>query len=80
MLERHLAPGGYLFISHSESLNGFIARSALGGAGRLSAEGRDERRRPIGHGDSEPVQSARRAASSIGIGEFAVADRRTRRS
>jgi chemotaxis protein methyltransferase CheR len=22
MLERHLAPGGYLFISHSESLNG----------------------------------------------------------
>ena len=22
MLERHLAPGGYLFIAHSESLNG----------------------------------------------------------
>jgi chemotaxis protein methyltransferase CheR len=22
LLERHLAPGGYLFISHSESLNG----------------------------------------------------------
>jgi chemotaxis protein methyltransferase CheR len=22
MLERHLAPGGHLFISHSESLNG----------------------------------------------------------
>jgi len=22
MLERHLAPGGFLFISHSESLNG----------------------------------------------------------
>jgi chemotaxis protein methyltransferase CheR len=21
MLERHLAPGGYLFVSHSESLN-----------------------------------------------------------
>jgi chemotaxis protein methyltransferase CheR len=24
MLERHLAPGGYLFISHSESLNGVV--------------------------------------------------------
>jgi chemotaxis protein methyltransferase CheR len=24
MLERHLAPGGYLFISHSESLNGIV--------------------------------------------------------
>jgi hypothetical protein len=22
MLERHLTPGGYLFISHAESLNG----------------------------------------------------------
>jgi chemotaxis protein methyltransferase CheR len=22
MIERHLAPGGYLFIAHSESLNG----------------------------------------------------------
>jgi chemotaxis protein methyltransferase CheR len=22
LLERHLAPGGYLFVSHSESLNG----------------------------------------------------------
>ena len=22
MLERHLAPGGFLFVSHSESLNG----------------------------------------------------------
>ena len=26
MLERHLAPGGYLFISHSESLNGIDHR------------------------------------------------------
>ena len=38
MLERHLAPGGYLFIAHSESLNGIDARPAVGGAGHLSEE------------------------------------------
>ena len=47
LLERHLAPGGYLFISHSESLNGIIAWPALGGAGHLSAARRHEPCRPL---------------------------------
>ena len=40
MLERHLAPGGYLFISHSESLNGMTHGLTLDRAGGLPARSR----------------------------------------
>ena len=83
LLERHLAPGGYLFISHSESLNGIDARPALGRPGRLPAE-----RRMNGWTHSRDRAPRRRSSCRatraervvIGIGEFAVTTGPTRRS
>ena len=72
MLERHLAPGGYLFISHSESLNGVRHGLRVGGAGDLSEEaardrdGRADRARPV------VARGSRRRACVVGIGELAV--------
>ena len=75
MLERHLAPGGYLFISHSESLNGishglqWVAPAVYrrGAVSDLRAQPSAWRRR------------GGRAAWSSGSASSAVSDTRRRR-
>ena len=78
MLERHLAPGGYLFISHSESLNG--VQHGL----RWVAPAIYRRRRAHERGDHRAGRARRlrlRQPSGhvVGIGELAVVERRRRR-